>query len=1441
MSRRPLCPSPNMWLALALSVLGASVATAQTPPPDHVWTATATGNWSTAGNWSPATVPTSNTGTVLQFNASGSTSYTANQDSGVADPFALQGIIFNSSSSGTITLAETNVGAMGLSFSTSTPFINQNNSGAAVINNNIVISNASSGSDLAFGGYGTGTVTLNGVISGAGGIQFSGPAPTTINFANGGNTFNAGNPNGLTSPYALWNTFATMESTATSGTPFGQGPNFQLTTGTVAVIPATVSSTTQVSISLPATVALFATGTIALNKGGNQGLTFSVNGFTTTLSGNSSGGMVIQPASGIATLGTLDGSGNPLGEVFTVTGTAPLVVSGIVQPTIIGQTSATDSTGDFLTYGAPGSFSGFSLNQSYTAESGTFSAGSATEIANVTTATSVTAPATVGALRVGGSGSPTTLTIASGQTLNIAGLIFSGTRQQAGLILNNSTIAGPGTLSVGGATAIQNELDIYASGTASTTGMSVISAIVTNTNTGGTVPALVKFGPGIVEFTNTANNFAAGGVITLYGGTLAIPGPGGTAQSTVFGASRGFVMRGGAFGIVGGDYNDTGTYSFTIVAGGGGFFVDAGHTLTFSASADLSAGSGNFATTGNGLIYKTGPGTLALTFPYNFGGNGIQVTAGTLQANALISGVGTSGPGAGLGLPTWVGSGATLAGTGGVPGLAIINAGATIAPGVSTTISALTVGGAVFEPTGTYQFKFNPSVTSPVAGTSNDTLSSGSGALDLTNLSSTSKFNVNLVVDPVGTGFSGSTTSYTAGNFSSISLPIGFSGGTNLTSLFNFTGLPATVTPTASEVGNSLVFTLTPANFWTWATSPVSGLWSNASNWVPATTPLSGLNTQLTFGSTSNATMTDDIAGAFMLNALIFNAGSPAYSLAASSGNSLNFVTNSSGVLPAITSASTNTIAISAPLTLTNNLTVTSKANVTLSGAISGAGSLTYNGPFSSTLALSTGNSYSGGTNVLSGTVSVPSDSALGTGNVTGASLGTLAFTGSTSTTKSFAMGGGTITVASGQTVTFNGSLVSNAFLDGAGTFATNATNGATFVDVTSEPSVSITSNSAKDQYVRFTNSANLTFAGGLNPTVSLAVSNLNSFTNEGLGSVTIGAGSAINAANFQTYGTLTLVPNTTAAPTVFTNTGNSPLGFDAGSRTFIGTSATADPTGQNIVDYVDLHGQNAIVAGGLFVNNGGVFDTSMAGTATIIADYGALVKGAGFYQNTVKTQNGGKFQTGNSPGSATFGTFIFSGPAGNTGVSNYLWQIDDPGPSAMFPSAPGVAGGTSAQAGSTDFGWSINKAVHAGPSPGNFQFNATTTDKLTVVLQTLTGATTVGNDILGPMQNFDPNNLPFYSWPLVSWAGTYTGPTTDAALDADTIFDTSSGPFANSIPAGATFTWHLDMVNKQLDLVYTPIPEPGTLALTGLAGLAAGWVARRRRAKTAAAAQTAA
>jgi autotransporter-associated beta strand protein len=584
----------------------------------------------------------------------------------------------------------------------------------------------------------------------------------------------------------------------------------------------------------------------------------------------------------------------------------------------------------------------------------------------------------------------------------------------------------------------------------------------------------------------------------------------------------------------------------------------------------------------------------------------------------------------------------------------------------------------------------------------------------------------------------------------------------------------------------------------------------------------------LNLGVLNNGPGTGSITVTGGANTVIVGGGSILGNLALGSSS---LIVQGNTALGSLTAANSTTIsngtANNVSLTIGGNNADTTYGGTVLDG---GTGKLAIVKNGTGTLSLTgTANTYTGGTVINNGIVSAASDGSLGTGPVTIGVFGTLNYSATTATAKSFNnSAGGTLAAGQGAVVTLNGSQITGGYLSGAGTFATSAATGAQFANVTTLPSVTIASNSGSDLFTNVTNGGTLNIAANLNQATPV---NLNNLYNQGSGSITIGANTFVNAANFQSDGVLTLSPGTGGNASQLTNTGSSPMFFNTGSRTFLSIPAHAGLFDAGI----DLHGSNAVVAGGLFVNNGYVVDSVGAGTKTVIADYGSLVKGAGFYQNSVQTVNGGKFQSGNSPGTSSFGTFTF-GPGG---VTNYQWQINDPGPSPTFSSAPGIAGGTSSVTGSPDFGWSLIKAIKVGPSPGNFTWTATAASPLTVILQTLTGQTTVGNDVLGPMQNFDPTHA--YSWQFVTWAGNYTGPTDAATLNSETIFDQSSGPFANTIPAQATFGWSVKFNSGtsgpgELDLTYSPspIPEPGTLALTGLAGLGLGWIARRRRNKAA-------
>ena len=232
------------------------------------------------------------------------------------------------------------------------------------------------------------------------------------------------------------------------------------------------------------------------------------------------------------------------------------------------------------------------------------------------------------------------------------------------------------------------------------------------------------------------------------------------------------------------------------------------------------------------------------------------------------------------------------------------------------------------------------------------------------------------------------------------------------------------------------------------------------------------------------------------------------------------------------------------------------------------------------TLNLTGTNTYSGGTTISDGTLGVNADSALGSGPVTITALGVLNYTANTSTNRSFTLGGGTLAVNGGATLTLNGGTLAGGYVEGAGTFATDPTNGARFASMTGELSTNITSNSPSDRFTNFISGSKLTIGPGVNASGSNTVANFNGFRNQGAGTVTVAAGGRVNVANFQTDGVVTINPATVSGQfSLLTNVGATVLSFNSGSRTFIGTTATA----ANLVAGMDLHGQNAVSEGFVF------------------------------------------------------------------------------------------------------------------------------------------------------------------------------------------------------------------------------------------------------------------
>jgi hypothetical protein len=192
------------------------------------------------------------------------------------------------------------------------------------------------------------------------------------------------------------------------------------------------------------------------------------------------------------------------------------------------------------------------------------------------------------------------------------------------------------------------------------------------------------------------------------------------------------------------------------------------------------------------------------------------------------------------------------------------------------------------------------------------------------------------------------------------------------------------------------------------------------------------------------------------------------------------------------------------------------------------------------------------------------------------------------------------------------------------------------------------------------------------------------------------------------------------------------------------------------------------------------------------------------------------------TPNGATFTDNI--GPGGlplGEGAQIFNWQINNA--SGTANPSPDVNNQVS--------GWGQLRATRLTIFPGQmttanltWSVASTSGQQFELNLQTLVNPTTVGSEILGPMANFDPSQS--YFWPLITYQGTYAGPTDSATLTADTLFNTSL--FANAIPPASRFSIALDQVNKQVDLVYS-VPEPGTLGLVTL-GLLGLWGRCRHR-----------
>jgi hypothetical protein len=238
---------------------------------------------------------------------------------------------------------------------------------------------------------------------------------------------------------------------------------------------------------------------------------------------------------------------------------------------------------------------------------------------------------------------------------------------------------------------------------------------------------------------------------------------------------------------------------------------------------------------------------------------------------------------------------------------------------------------------------------------------------------------------------------------------------------------------------------ISSATTYSWINAKIT-TWSDTTGWSGGVAPTSDLDNIITFSSSQNTTGTNDL-GPMMLNRLTATNSSSTnknLNITGTSGNALNFVTNSTNDLPTLAianNAATGPLTISIPFTVTNALTVTNSGakGASISGAItntagmtfdgtgdgaitlgsgitSGAGGITMSGSY--TLNLTGNNSYTGVTKVTSGTL------ALGNNNRI-ADTSALVMDGGTFSTGGFNETLGTLTVTANSVIDLGGAATS--------------------------------------------------------------------------------------------------------------------------------------------------------------------------------------------------------------------------------------------------------------------------------------------------------------------------------------------------------------------------------------------------------------------------------
>ncbi len=479
----------------------------------------------------------------------------------------------------------------------------------------------------------------------------------------------------------------------------------------------------------------------------------------------------------------------------------------------------------------------------------------------------------------------------------------------------------------------------------------------------------------------TGSNSYTGGT-SINGGTLQIGADGN--------------LGGGAIRFDGGTLQTTATFTSARgveLIGTGGFNTGAGTTLTLAGAL---SGAGSFTKSGAGTLVLGGSGTYG----------GATVGGGTMFVNGNYA--------AATGMTTVL-AGATLGGTGTIGGNVTLGNGAVIAPGAGAA-GTLTIGGNL-SLSATTQLDFEFGAAGVVGGALNDLVNVGG----------------NLVLDGVinvgvPTGGAFDVGVYRMFNYGGALTNNGVTLGTLPT------GANANVqTSIAGQVNlvNSAGLTL---NFWDGAGGPKNngvinggnGVWQNSDGNDGWTGENGAINAAYSdgafaiFGGTGGTVTVDNSLGAVSVAGMQFAAN--------------NYVITGGGI--ALTGAT-------ATIRVGDGSTAGAGFTATINSALGGAAQLVKSD--AGTLVLGGTNSYTGGTQIVGGTLRISSDANLGvaSGAVT-LDGGTLEASASLTSARDVVVAsGGTIATAADMVFTYNGLFSGTGALtkNGAGTLLVTANN----------------------------------------------------------------------------------------------------------------------------------------------------------------------------------------------------------------------------------------------------------------------------------------------------------------------------------------------------------------------------------------------------------------